>query len=88
MLRTVEATIDKNGKVKLAEPVALRGKTRALVTILDDDGTDTGDGNDAALLAESALAKDWLGADEDRAWQHLNDLPDLDAGSKRRKSRK
>lgn len=77
MLRTLEATIDKNGKVKLAESIRLRGKKRALVTILDEDYSDES-ANEAALLSESALAKDWLSPGEDEAWQHLADLPDLD----------
>lgn len=33
--------------------------------------------NEAAILAESALAKDWLRPEEDEAWKHLADLPDL-----------
>ena len=86
MLRTIEATIEANGKVKLAEAVKLRGRKRALVTILDEDWPQDKKPNEAALLAETALAKDWLGADEDRAWQHLADLPDLDATRVRRVS--
>ncbi len=59
MLRTVEATINKNGKVKLAETIELRGKRRALVTILDEDLLEGAVLNEPALLAESALAKEW-----------------------------
>jgi hypothetical protein len=76
VLRTVEATIDENGKVKLAESVRLRGKKRALVTILDDDFSEDMP-NETALLSESAL-RDWLSPEEDKAWEHLADLPDLD----------
>jgi hypothetical protein len=76
MLRTVEATIDKDGRVRLTEPVRLDGTKRALVTILEDGRSE----NDAAILAESALAEAWAGADEDEAWKHLADLPDLDEG--------
>ena len=78
MLRTLEATIDKNGKVKLAESIRLGAKRRALVTILDDQFPGGELLNEAALLSESALAKDWLSPEEDKAWQHLADLPDLD----------
>jgi hypothetical protein len=83
MLRTLEATIDKNGKVKLAESIRLRGKKRALVTILDEDFSEELP-NEAALLSESALAREWLSPEEDAAWKHLSDLPDLDesAGGK------
>lgn len=87
MLRTVKATIDKNGKVKLAESIALRAKKHALVTILDEDWFDDEVPNEVALLSESALAKDWLSPEEDRAWKHLAELPDLDARRKRKKSR-
>jgi hypothetical protein len=85
MLRTLEATIDKNGKVRLAEAVSLKGSKRALVVILDEKLTEELP-NEAALLAESALANDWLNKDEDEAWKHLSDLPDLD--KKARKGRK
>lgn len=91
MLRTVEATINKNGKVKLAETIELRGKRRALVTILDEDLLEGAVLNEPALLAESALAKDWLSPEEEEAWNHLADLPDLDrksAGHNGKKARK
>lgn len=88
MLRTVEATIDKNGKVKLVEPVRLGGKKRALVTILDEGWLQDEVPNEAALLSESALAKDWLSAEEDEAWKHLADLPDLDKSRKGKKGRR
>jgi hypothetical protein len=83
MLRTVEATIDKNGKVKLKEPVKLGSRSRALVTILDEAVAAEEIPNEAALLSESALAKDWLTPEEDAAWKHLADLPDLDRSRKR-----
>lgn len=77
MLRTVEATIDKNGKVKLSEPVSLGGAKRALVTILDEPFSGEEFPNECALLSESAL-RDWLTKEEDEAWKHLADLPALD----------
>ncbi len=73
VLRTVEATIDRNGLVKLREPLALQAPARALVTILDD----LAEFNEAAVLGESALA-DWLVPAEDRAWKHLSELSALD----------
>lgn len=36
MLQTIEATIDEDGAILLAEPVKLSGPRRALVTILDE----------------------------------------------------
>lgn len=71
MLQTVEATIDEHGNVKLAESIRLDGTKRALVTILEPL-------NEAAVLAEAALADGWSGPQEDEAWKHLEDLPDLD----------
>lgn len=88
MLRTVEATIDKNGKVKLAETIKLRSKTRALVTILDEKLQDAEVPNETALLAEAVLAKDWLRPEEDEVWKHLANLPDLDRKPPRRDGKK
>jgi hypothetical protein len=65
MLRTVEATIDKNGKVSLSEPVTLKKKSRALLTILDAPVVD-----DVTLLSEAALS-DWNRPEEDEAWAYL-----------------
>ena len=79
MLRTVEATIDRDGTVRLAEPVVLAWSTRALVTILDATATVDG-GNEAAVLAESSLSEAWSGEAEDRAWAHLADLPEIGEG--------
>ncbi|HLL90239.1 MAG TPA: hypothetical protein VK324_13145 [Tepidisphaeraceae bacterium] len=74
MFKTVEATIDPQGIVTLAEPVRLRAARRALVTILDEDELP----DEAAILSESALSEDWLDPQEDEAWKHLGQLPDLD----------
>jgi hypothetical protein len=82
MLRTVKATIDRKGNVKLSEAVALDGTRPALVTILDDSFTGGEVPNEAALLAESALHDGWSGPEEDEAWAHLKDLPDLDEEQK------
>jgi hypothetical protein len=49
-----------------------------LVTILEDEGS----ANEAAILSESALADGWSGAEEDEAWKHLSELPDLDEGNR------
>lgn len=74
MLRTIEATIDKDGQVQLSEAVSLPRGSRALVTILDE----TFPMSEAALLAEAGLAQDWSGPAEDEAWKHLADLPAID----------
>ncbi len=69
MVRTVEATIDEQGNVRLLEPVKLESTRRALVTILEDAPSVLV--NETALLSEAALAKDWNRPEEDVAWSHL-----------------
>ncbi len=69
MIRTIEATIDEQGNVKLLEPVKLPSTRRALVTILEDAPVEAIE--ETALLSEPALAKDWNRAEEDTAWSHL-----------------
>jgi hypothetical protein len=67
MLKTVEATIDDQGVVRLSEPVKLNGSRRALVTILDE----AVEPDDVTALSEAALAEDWSRPEEDDAWSHL-----------------
>ena len=68
MLRTIEATIDKDGKVHLRQKVHLPAPRRALVTILDEPAYLVAE---TALLSEDALAEDWNQPGEDEAWAHL-----------------
>ena len=67
MLRTVEATIDADGRVRLKEEVTLDGPARALVTILDQAWSERIALNEAAILAEPALAEGWSGPEADEA---------------------
>ncbi len=69
MIRTIEATIDKDGRVHLSEPVQLPKARRAIVTILEEEPRII---PSEALLSEEALAKDWNRPEEDEAWSHLN----------------
>ena len=78
MMRTVEATVDVHGHVRLDEDIVLQRPARALVTILESDLTGMATLNEAAILAETSLADGWTGAQADEAWKHLEDLPDLD----------
>lgn len=41
MLTTIEAEIDVNGNVTLLEPIKLRKKSRAIVTLLESDNVAT-----------------------------------------------
>lgn len=70
MMQTVQAVIDKNGKVLLLENVQISKPRRALVTILDEEGFDEIP-NMNALLSENALAIDWNRPEEEEAWTHL-----------------
>lgn len=69
MIKTIEATIDEHGNVKLCEPLKLKSSRRALVTILEDAPHEST--SETALLSESALAEDWNRPEEDEAWSHL-----------------
>jgi hypothetical protein len=68
MIQTVEAVVDDQGNVELLEPVQVTGRTRALVTILDEP---VGVAGEPALLSETALSTDWNRLEEDEAWAHL-----------------
>jgi len=68
MLRTIEATIDRDGQVHLQQKINLPEPRRALVTILDEPAYLI---SEIALLSEAALAEDWNRPEEDEAWAHL-----------------
>ena len=70
MLKTVEATIDEQGNVKLVKPIQLSKPARAFVTIFNEDLNVP----ETALLSEAALAEHWLRPEEDAAWAHLQHL--------------
>jgi len=68
MKQTVDAIIDENGHVRLVEPVRIKGVHRALVTVLDEPPEQI---DEVTQLTEKSLAEDWLNAEEDEAWAHL-----------------
>lgn len=65
MLHTIEVEIDANGHIHALEKLAKLPVGRALLTPLPATT------HEAALLAEPALAEDWLKHEEDEAWAHL-----------------
>jgi hypothetical protein len=65
---TVEAMIDKEGNVKILQPVPLQGARRALLVVLDEPALPIAE---TALLSEAALAEDWMRPEEDEAWAYL-----------------
>lgn len=66
MLTTIEVKIDKTGHLHPVEAGQTIKPGRALLTWLEPDTT-----HEPALMAESALAQDWLNPEEDAAWAHL-----------------
>jgi hypothetical protein len=66
MLRTIEAVIERDGRVRLLEPVSLTASHRALVTVLEEPG-DPLPADETTLLSEpvrfeengGAADKDW-----------------------------
>lgn len=68
MIQTVEAIVDASGRVRLLGDIHVASPRRALVTVLEEPAVVPGE---AALLAEAALAADWLRPEEDAAWSYL-----------------
>ncbi len=75
MIQTFEGVIDKEGRLRLLEPVKLPPMRRVLITILNEEPELSA--GESAMLSESALAVDWLTPEEDAAWSHLAQLPSL-----------
>ncbi|CAN5433287.1 hypothetical protein BH10ACI1_BH10ACI1_20180 [soil metagenome] len=67
MIQTLEAVVDKTGKVNLLTEIRLKESRRAIVTILDEKPNIS----ETALLSEKALAEDWLREEEDEAWAYI-----------------
>ncbi|HNT33917.1 MAG TPA: hypothetical protein PKH07_02850 [bacterium] len=66
MLRSIEATVETNGEVRLREPIRIKYPCRAIVTIIDEPVV-----SESALLSQESLALDWERTEEDEAWSHL-----------------
>ena len=66
MMKSVEATIEADGQVRLRESVNLGHSCRAIVTIIEESEV-----SETALLSEAALGEDWNRPEEDEAWSHL-----------------
>ena len=68
-MKTVRATIDRNGEVHLHGKIDISGPCEAIVTIFEGGDQQTVD--ETALLSEAAFAVDWDRPEEDDAWRHL-----------------
>ena len=69
MLRSVEATIEVDGKVHISESIHLSHACRAIVTIFDEP-----DVPETAILSEAALGEDWNRPEEEEAWAHFQQV--------------
>ncbi|MBA3634027.1 MAG: hypothetical protein H0W58_14635 [Acidobacteria bacterium] len=84
MLTTVEAEVDITGKVTLLEPLKITKKSRAILTLLDNNENENQEINEAEnQLAEARFAR-WIGSvdsgnpnsadneliDADLAWEY------------------
>ena len=67
MIQTLEAIVDKSGKISLLTAVRLKENRRALVMILDEEPKISV----TALLSEKASAEDWLREEEEEAWAYM-----------------
>jgi hypothetical protein len=74
MIRTVEAVIDEQGRVRLLAAVQVSEPRHALVMILEEAARIAA--SEAALLSEAALAEDWARPEEDAAWAYLQSAHD------------
>lgn len=71
MLRTVKATINKKGEVKLLEPLKIDNEKNAIVTVLDDEIDLTESTTmEMASLSEKSLAEDW-NSEADSRWDSI-----------------
>jgi hypothetical protein len=72
MIRTIEAVVEADGRVRLLERVHVPVARRALLMILDEPAEESASAT--ALLSEAALA-DWHRPEEEEAWSHLQQEP-------------
>ncbi|MDA0378695.1 MAG: hypothetical protein O2899_04310 [Bacteroidetes bacterium] len=69
-MKTVEAILETDGRLRLPKKFKLSRVRRVLVTFLDE-AHEEDDAVALSLLSEPALAKEWDRPEEDEAWQHL-----------------
>ncbi len=69
MFKTLQAELLPNGTIRFLEPLPpLSGRTRRVLVTLTETQDESLPGE---LLSEPVLAQDWLNAEEDAAWAHL-----------------
>lgn len=58
MLVTIEAEVDTDGSVRLLEPIKIKKKSRAILTLLDDENSNRKQmSEEEARLAEARFAR-------------------------------
>lgn len=62
MLTTIEAEIDVNGQVTLLEPLKIKRKARAIVTLLDEEIVDKNPADDEENKRAEERFAQWIGA--------------------------
>ncbi len=62
MLTTIEAEIDVNGRVTLLEPLKIKRKSRAIVTLIDEEIVDKSPADDAENQRAEERFAQWIGA--------------------------
>ena len=80
MLKTVEAVLEDDGRLRLLEAIDPPKGARIFAVIVEAEGPVVNEHQKDATrhsigaLSESVLARDWLRPEEDEAWKHLDDL--------------
>jgi len=69
MLKSLEAIIEVDGKIRLRESVNLQHACRAIVTIIEES-----DIPETAFLSEASLGEDWNKPEEEEAWSTLQQV--------------
>ncbi|CAN5378126.1 hypothetical protein BH10ACI1_BH10ACI1_28970 [soil metagenome] len=100
MLTTIEAEIDVNGEVTFLEPIKITKKSRAIITLLDDEKPSQKSKRASGKIGsdENARQLEWLKAnrdkyagkyvalDGDNLVAHADTLPEIRQQTKKRKN--
>lgn len=63
-----EAVVETDGRIRIQSPVHLKTGSKVFVSVPSDAPDSVIRG---VVLSETALAVDWLNAEEEAAWAHL-----------------
>jgi len=71
MLKTYQAQVENDGRIRLTESADLPPHAKVLVTIYEDE--DTIGGIPVTMLLSQEALSDWLRPEEDEAWKDYQD---------------